>query len=131
ACRTPAKAGGRLPRQSRKGSPSTCSARRSSRASAPAVSPCARTSCCGRCGSHSAAMWRKNSRMAERSDALVFLGATGDLAYKKIFPPVQAMIRRGTVDVPVIAVARGGSWEQLRERARASVEEHGGGADPV
>ena len=68
--------------------------------------------------------------MAERSDAFVFLGATGDLAYKKIFPALQAMIRRGTLDVPVIGVAREGSLEQLRERARQSVEEYGGGADP-
>src|SRR5262245_58124218 len=68
--------------------------------------------------------------MAERSDAFVFLGATGDLAFKKIFPALQAMIRRGTLDVPVIGVARGGSLDQLRERARASVEQHGGGVDP-
>jgi glucose-6-phosphate 1-dehydrogenase len=68
--------------------------------------------------------------MAERSDAFVFLGATGDLAFKKIFPALQAMIRRGNLNVPVIGVARGGSLEELRERARASVEQHGGGADP-
>ncbi|HEY7475628.1 MAG TPA: hypothetical protein VH679_11485, partial [Vicinamibacterales bacterium] len=68
--------------------------------------------------------------MADKSDAFVFLGATGDLAYKKIFPALQAMVRRGTLDVPVIGVARDGSLEGLRERARASVEEHGGGADP-
>jgi glucose-6-phosphate 1-dehydrogenase len=68
--------------------------------------------------------------MPEKSDAFVFLGATGDLAFKKIFPALQAMIRRGTLDVPVIGVARGGSLEELRERARASVEQHGGGADP-
>jgi glucose-6-phosphate 1-dehydrogenase len=68
--------------------------------------------------------------MADRSDAFVFLGATGDLAYKKIFPALQAMVRRGTLDVPVIGVARDGSLEGLRERTRASVEEHGGGADP-
>ena len=69
--------------------------------------------------------------MAERSDAFVFLGATGDLAFKKIFPALQAMIRRGTLDVPVIGVARGGSLDELRERARASVEQHGGGVDSV
>jgi glucose-6-phosphate 1-dehydrogenase len=68
--------------------------------------------------------------MGERSDAFVFLGATGDLAFKKIFPALQAMIRRGNLNVPVIGVARGGSLEELRERARASVEQHGGGADP-
>lgn len=43
-----------------------------------------------------------------RSDALVFFGATGDLAYKKIFPALQAMIKRGTLDVPVIGVAKAG-----------------------
>jgi glucose-6-phosphate 1-dehydrogenase len=41
-----------------------------------------------------------------RSDALVFFGATGDLAYKKIFPALQAMIKRGHLDVPVIGVAK-------------------------
>lgn len=59
------------------------------------------------------------------SDAFVFFGATGDLAYKKIFPALQAMIRRGALDVPVIGVAKAG-WglEQLRERARSSLQEH-------
>ena len=60
--------------------------------------------------------------MQERSDAFVFFGATGDLAYKKIFPALQAMIRRGHLDVPIIGVAKAGwTLEQLRERARASV----------
>ena len=45
---------------------------------------------------------------APHSDALVFFGATGDLAYKKIFPALQSMARRGHLDVPVIAVARSG-----------------------
>ncbi|MDH4067280.1 MAG: glucose-6-phosphate dehydrogenase, partial [Acidobacteriota bacterium] len=65
-----------------------------------------------------------------RSDALVFFGATGDLAYKKIFPALQAMARRGRLDMPVVGVGRSG-WtrDQLVERARASVTEHGG-ADP-
>jgi glucose-6-phosphate 1-dehydrogenase len=69
---------------------------------------------------------------APRADALVFFGATGDLAYKKIFPALQAMIRRGHLDVPVIGVAKSG-WklEQLRARARESLERHGGGVDPV
>ncbi|MBI1960360.1 MAG: glucose-6-phosphate dehydrogenase [Candidatus Rokubacteria bacterium] len=67
---------------------------------------------------------------ATRSDALVFFGATGDLAYKKIFPALHAMARRGHLDVPIIGVARSG-WtpEQLRARARDSVEKHGGGVD--
>ena len=42
------------------------------------------------------------------SDALVFFGATGDLAYKKIFPALQSMVKRGTLDVPVIGVAKAG-----------------------
>jgi len=65
-----------------------------------------------------------------RSDALVFFGATGDLAYKKIFPSLQGMIQHGTLSVPVIGVA-GSGWtiEQLRDRARASVQEYGGGVD--
>ncbi len=62
-----------------------------------------------------------------RSDALVFFGATGDLAYKKIFPALQAMIRRGELDMPIIGVARGGwSLAKLRERARDSLEQNGG-----
>jgi glucose-6-phosphate 1-dehydrogenase len=62
-----------------------------------------------------------------QSDALVFFGATGDLAYKKIFPALQAMIKRGRLDVPVIGVAKAG-WdlEQLRTRARDSLVKHGG-----
>src|SRR5713226_5805858 len=62
-----------------------------------------------------------------RSDALVFFGATGDLAYKKIFPALQAMTRRGRLDVPVIGVAKSGwNLERLRARARESLERHGG-----
>jgi glucose-6-phosphate 1-dehydrogenase len=65
-----------------------------------------------------------------RSDALVFFGATGDLAYKKIFPALHAMARRGRLDFPVVGVAKSGwSRDQLLERARASVTEHGGGVD--
>lgn len=62
-----------------------------------------------------------------RSDALVFFGATGDLIYKKIFPALYAMERRGRLHAPVIGVARS-DWtiEQFRARARASVERHGG-----
>ena len=62
-----------------------------------------------------------------RSDAFVFFGATGDLAYKKIFPALQSMIRRGHLDAPIVGVAKQGwNLEQLRERARDSVREHGG-----
>ena len=61
------------------------------------------------------------------SDALVFFGATGDLAYKKIFPALQAMVKRGHLNVPVIGVARGGwTLERLRARAQDSLREHGG-----
>ncbi len=68
---------------------------------------------------------------AVQSDALVFFGATGDLAYKKIFPSLQAMIKRGHLDVPVIGVAKAGwNLEQLRARAKDSVEKHGG-LDPA
>ncbi|MGA8276895.1 MAG: glucose-6-phosphate dehydrogenase [Rhodanobacteraceae bacterium] len=62
-----------------------------------------------------------------RSDAFVFFGATGDLAYKQIFPALQAMIQHRGFDLPIVGVARSG-WgvERLRERAHASLEEHGG-----
>ena len=64
---------------------------------------------------------------AASSDALVFFGATGDLAYKKIFPALQEMVRHGDLNMPVIGVARAG-WtvEQLRQRARDSIEHNGG-----
>jgi glucose-6-phosphate 1-dehydrogenase len=61
------------------------------------------------------------------SDALVFFGATGDLAYKMIFPALQAMVKRGRLNAPVIGVAKSGwTLDQLRARARASLENHGG-----
>ena len=67
---------------------------------------------------------------AERSDALVFFGATGDLAHKKIFPALQAMAKRGHLDMPVIGVAKAG-WklEQLQARAKDGLEKFGGGVD--
>jgi glucose-6-phosphate 1-dehydrogenase len=65
--------------------------------------------------------------MATQSDALVFFGATGDLAYKQIFPALQSMIRHGALVVPVIGVAKAGwTLDQLRARARDSLAEHGG-----
>ena len=65
------------------------------------------------------------------SDAFVFFGATGDLAYKKIFPSLQAMVKRGTLNIPVVCVAKAGwNLDQLRARAFDSVEKHGG-ADPI
>jgi glucose-6-phosphate 1-dehydrogenase len=83
----------------------------------------------------SADIWKnppneEDSMNAPHSDALVFFGATGDLAHKKIFPSLQEMIKRGHLNVPVIGVAKAG-WnvEQLRARARDSLEKHGGGVD--
>jgi glucose-6-phosphate 1-dehydrogenase len=67
------------------------------------------------------------ARKTDPADALVFFGATGDLAYKKIFPSLQAMLKRGHLDVPVIGVAKAGwNLEQLRARAKDSLEKHGG-----
>jgi glucose-6-phosphate 1-dehydrogenase len=68
----------------------------------------------------------RRDRDREPSDALVFFGATGDLAYKKIFPALQALARRGRLTFPVVGVGRSRlTREQLVERARASVREHG------
>ena len=78
-----------------------------------------------------AATWRSLRNELQRmniprSDALVIFGATGDLVYKKIFPALYAMERRGRLQVPVIGVARS-DWtiDQFRARARASVEQGG------
>ncbi len=66
----------------------------------------------------------------ERSDALVFFGITGDLAFKKIFPALHAMARRGMLELPVVGVASSPmTRESLVARARASITEHGGGVD--
>ena len=80
----------------------------------------------GRCARSGADVVKSNVP----ADALVFFGATGDLAYKKIFPALQSMIRSGRLDVPVIGVAKTG-WQlrQLQERAESSLREHGGGVD--
>ena len=64
------------------------------------------------------------------ADAFVFFGATGDLAYRKIFPALQALVKRGGFDLPIIGVGRSAAGvEALRERARQSVKEYGGGLD--
>ncbi len=69
------------------------------------------------------------NKPAKPSDALVFFGATGDLAYKKVFPALQALARDGELNMPVIGVARAGwTLEQLRQRVRDSLE-HNGGVD--
>ncbi|MFL6268298.1 MAG: glucose-6-phosphate dehydrogenase, partial [Actinomycetes bacterium] len=62
----------------------------------------------------------------QRSDAIVFFGATGDLAYKEVFPALQALVQRNRLDVPIIGVARSG-WDlaRLRKRAHDSLKQHG------
>ncbi len=68
--------------------------------------------------------------MTAECDAFVFFGATGDLAYRQIFPAMQALIRRGLLDVPIIGVAKSAlDVEALRARAHDSLQAHGG-VDP-
>ena len=65
--------------------------------------------------------------MQTSSDALVFFGATGDLAHKKIFPALQRLAKHGKLEIPVIGVAKSGwNLQQLQERAKDSVESYGG-----
>ena len=67
----------------------------------------------------------------QRSDALVIFGISGDLAFKKIFPALQNLARRGRLDMPIVGVARGGGTiETLHARVQQSLEQHGGGVDP-
>jgi glucose-6-phosphate 1-dehydrogenase len=69
---------------------------------------------------------------ASRSDALVFFGATGDLAYKQIFPALQALVRRGRFGMPIVGVARAGwNTERLKTRAQESLKEHGDFSPPA
>jgi glucose-6-phosphate 1-dehydrogenase len=69
----------------------------------------------------------RHQRDSHRSDALVLFGVTGDLAYKMIFPALYAMVKSGTLTVPVVGVAGSTmTLEQLRARARKSIREHGG-----
>src|SRR5258707_13446628 len=96
------------------------------------VKQISKTNCFPPCDSSSVDIWKKRRNEEDamtdfHSDALVFFGATGDLAYKKIFPALQAMVKRGHLNVPVIGVAKAG-WglDELRARARDSVEQHGG-----
>lgn len=64
--------------------------------------------------------------MAPQSDALVLFGATGDLAYKKLFPTLLRLVHRGVLDAPVIGVAKSGfTLEDLRKRCEASLDEYG------
>ena len=73
-----------------------------------------------------------NHPRKERSDALVLFGVTGDLVYKKLFPALYAMAKRGALDVPVIGVASS-RWDrtQLHERATNSIREHSGGGGQI
>ena len=73
---------------------------------------------------------RDQMRATDPSDALVFFGMTGDLARKKIFPALYAMVKKGVLDVPVIGVASS-QWtvDDLRQRARDSITQYGGGVD--
>lgn len=72
----------------------------------------------------------RKPKAAPSSDALVFFGATGDLAYKQIFPALQKMIQRENLHVPIIGVAKSG-WtiDQFRARAHDSLAHHAGGVD--
>jgi glucose-6-phosphate 1-dehydrogenase len=67
---------------------------------------------------------------AERSDAFVFFGATGDLAFKQIFPALLGLIRDEGFEMPIIGIARSGDLTSLQARARASLDA-AGGADPA
>jgi glucose-6-phosphate 1-dehydrogenase len=70
--------------------------------------------------------------MSHDSDALVFFGASGDLAHKKIFPSLHALVRRGVLDVPVIGVAKAGwTLDDLKQRARESVDTHDAAFDKL
>jgi glucose-6-phosphate 1-dehydrogenase len=69
-------------------------------------------------------------KATEKSDAIVVFGVTGDLAYKKIFPALHALGRRGQLKEPVIGVAKAErTLEQIRATVRESLEKHGG-VDP-
>ena len=61
----------------------------------------------------------------DQSDAFVFFGATGDLAFKQIFPALAGIVRDGGLNVPIVGVARSGDLESLRQRARDSLAAHG------
>ncbi len=64
----------------------------------------------------------------QHSDAFVFFGATGDLAYRQIFPALQALVRRGVLTVPIVGVGRSGwSLEQFIGRARESIQHYADG----
>ena len=69
--------------------------------------------------------------MSVASDTLVFFGATGDLAYKQIFPALQELVKCGQLHIPVVGVAGSDLTDaQLRARARDSIK-HGSGVDKI
>src|SRR5208337_3851328 len=84
----------------------------------------------GRAGTAASPTQGRNFMSTLQSDAFVFFGATGDLAYKKIFPALYALVHRGGLQIPIIGMARAG-WDldKLRERARESLE-HAGEFEP-
>src|SRR5947209_8558468 len=91
-----------------------------SSASARGATPISPTRSCRPCATGSAATWRR--RMSERSDALVFFGATGDLAYKQIFPALCALVNKRKLEIPIIGVAKQGwNLDQLKQRAHDSL----------
>src|SRR5688572_7966382 len=108
--------------------PRRCWRRRCFNDTALAAKPTSRIACSRRCATSLVAIGNRRGRsgMAEASDALVLLGATGDLAYKQIFPALYAMARRGQLKIPVIGLARQ-PWtsEHLRARARESIAKRG------
>jgi glucose-6-phosphate 1-dehydrogenase len=64
---------------------------------------------------------------ADESDAFVFFGATGDLAYRQIFPALQALVRRDLGGILIIGVAKSTlDLDGFRARARESLQSHGG-----
>ncbi len=68
-----------------------------------------------------------SAKVNGKSDALIFFGATGDLAYKQVFPALFGLVRDEGLTVPIIGVAKSGwNLDQLKQRAKESVEAHGG-----
>jgi glucose-6-phosphate 1-dehydrogenase len=64
---------------------------------------------------------------ATRSDALVLFGGTGDLAHKMVIPALYAMVKDGTLKVPVIGVAfPKWSLAQFHNRVADSIKRSGG-----
>ena len=98
--------------------------------------PTTRIACSRQCASSSAATTRRAADVRAAApgtggcDALVFFGATGDLARKQIFPALYAMTKRGVLEVPVVGVAHSGwSLDQLRGHAKESIAHGAGGVD--